>query len=371
MKLTVDAKALHDAAKLITSVVEPRSSIAILSNVQLTAGAYTLFLFGADLDMELALSIPARVEIGSETTINAKQLAALTRGMTGLIEIETGEDSVTIRNARSSAIFPPLSAGLMPHMTERAWPSGFTMPAATLSQAIGQVRYAMGVEETRHNLCGLYWHIQDGGLRLVACDGARLTYHDCELRPGSDLPGVIMPAKAVNVLSKLLGTPAAADRGCDIQVDEKQMRFFVPGATLVTKTIDAAYPNYLRTIPMPPYTWGAGFDRMELLAAVKRVSEGLRCGPDCGIQIDVRANGADLSMKSPKLGTRNRLVSCGPVGDCKDAFYVGFNSRFLLDVLRAMPGAAVMMMANGLTGPWVFRDPEEAHGLHVLMPMRV
>ena len=84
-------------------------------------------------------------------------------------------------------------------------------------------------------------------LRAVATDGHRLAQVNVPLPAGAaDMPGIIVPRKAVAELRKLID-----EGGIDVGVSlsESKIRFQVGESVLTSRLIDGTFPDYQRVIP--------------------------------------------------------------------------------------------------------------------------
>src|SRR4029453_4147462 len=83
-------------------------------------------------------------------------------------------------------------------------------------------------------------------LTMVATDGRRLALVDIEVEfPRSQEVELIVPAKCVNELARLLGE----EGNVRMTVGENQVAFEIGGTLLVSKLIEGNYPNYRQVIP--------------------------------------------------------------------------------------------------------------------------
>ena len=75
-----------------------------------------------------------------------------------------------------------------------------------------------------------------------------------------------------------------------------------------------------------------------------------------------------LSVTSPENGTAAEEVS----GEYKsDGFEIGFNARYLMDILGEIEGDVVELHLADASAPTLIRENDKAPALYVLMPMRV
>ena len=54
-----------------------------------------------------------------------------------------------------------------------------------------------------------------------------------------------------------------------------------------------------------------------------------------------------------------------------DDLEIGFNFRYLLDILGQIKGGTVQLLMNDSISPVILKDTADANALYVLMPMRV
>jgi DNA polymerase-3 subunit beta len=84
-------------------------------------------------------------------------------------------------------------------------------------------------------------------LRAVATDGHRLAQVELPLPAGAQgMPGVIVPRKTVHELHRLLEDSSAAIK---LGVSPAKVRFEIGSVTLTSKLIDGTFPDYGRVIP--------------------------------------------------------------------------------------------------------------------------
>ncbi len=73
-------------------------------------------------------------------------------------------------------------------------------------------------------------------------------------------------------------------------------------------------------------------------------------------------------MTSPENGTAAEEV---PGEYRADSFDIGFNARYLMDILAQIAGDSVEVHLADAAAPTLIRENDKASALYVLMPMRV
>ncbi len=372
MKLTIERAQLLKSLAHVQSVVERRNTIPILSNVKLEGRPGSLSLNATDMDLDIVETVPADVTRPGATTAPAHTFYEIVRklpeGSQVEIEYHSEEGQLTLRSGRSKFSlaclpvedFPVLSGGELPH--------SFVLTAAELKTLIDRTRFAISTEETRYYLNGIYLHaavVTDGDvLRSVATDGHRLARVEVTLPEGAaGMPGVIVPRKTVNEVRKLIDE---TDGDITVSLSETKLRFAFGDAVLTSKLIDGTFPDYERVIPADNDK-ALDVDVKAFASAVDRVSA-ISTEKSRAIKLSLEKGTVTLSASSPENGSAVEEVE----GRYDSApLEIGFNSRYLLDILAQVESETAHFAMADAASPTVVRDAAEGGAVYVLMPMRV
>ncbi len=88
-----------------------------------------------------------------------------------------------------------------------------------------------------------------------------------------------------------------------------------------------------------------------------------------GIRMAITKNSMLLSSNNPEQEAGEEPIEVDFEGD--DPITVGFNARYLREILTAMDGERVRFMLHNDEAPSLVFDPDKENALFVLMPMRV
>lgn len=369
MKLAIERATLLKALSHIQSVVEKRGTIPILSNVKLTAEDGKLSLTATDMDIAVVETVEANVNDAGATTVPAHTFYEIIRKLPdgATVELSAEKGKVSISAGQSSFSLSTLPVEDFPVMAEGDFSHNYTVTAAELAALIDKTRFAISTEETRYYLNGIYLHVageKDKVLRAVATDGHRLARIEVALPAGADgQPGVIIPRKTIAEVKKLLEGEVGE---IQVSVSESKIRFVCGNAVLVSKLIDGTFPDYERVIP-------AGNDKiMELDAsafsnAVDRVSV-IASDKSRGVKLKIEKGKLTLSANSPENGTATETLD---VNFGADLIEIGFNSRYLLEMMSQVEGDSAQFVLADASSPAIVRDSADIGALYVVMPMRV
>jgi len=370
MKATIERAVLLKGLSHVQSVVERRNTIPILSNVLLDAsGDGALKLMATDLDLQINELVKADVEVAGATTVSAHTLFDIVRKLPegAQVQISAAEGRMTIMAGRAKFSLATLPRDDFPVIAEGELPTQFELPAETLKQIIDKTRFAISTEETRYYLNGIFLHVADDPapvLKAAATDGHRLARVTVPRPDGADgMPDVIVPRKCVGELRKLLDE---VDGSVGVSLSSTKIRFDLGQALLTSKLIDGTFPDYSRVIPtsndrilkIDPRSLQEGVDRVSTIATEKTRA----------VKMALDRDRITLSVSSPENGTAAEEVP----GDYTAApFEIGFNSRYLLDILGQLEGDLVEVHLADAAAPTLIRENDKAPALYVIMPMRV
>lgn len=356
----------------VQSVVEKRSTIAVLANVKLEAKEGGVLLTATDMDIAISDHAPATIGKPGATTVPAHMLYDIVRKLPEGAQVECAISEsggkLTIRSAQSRFSLGCLPIEDFPVMADGDLPHRFSLKASEALSIVRKPSFAISTEETRYYLNGIYLHASGSGknkmLRAVATDGHRLARLEIALPGGAgDMPGVIVPRKAIYELQKLL---EGFDGDVQVSLSDAKIRFVCGGAVLVSKLIDGNFPDYERVIP-------AANDKMmevnckQFAAAVDRVSV-ISSEKSRAIKFHIEDNKLTLSATSPEHGTASEDID---VAFASPKLEIGFNSRYLLDMMAQIEGETAQFMLNDGASPALVRDSADPGALYVIMPMRV
>ena len=367
MKATIERATLLKSLGHVQSVVERRNTIPILSNVLIEAREDgSLRLMATDLDLQVDESVPANVEQAGATTLSAHTLYEIVRKLPegSQVELTAAEGKMQVIAGRSRFNLSTLPRDDFPVIAEGDLPTRFELPAATLRELIEKTRFAISSEETRYYLMGIFFHVVDEQLRAAATDGHRLARITIDRPDGAEgMPDIIVPRKCVHELYRLL---EEVEGTVEISLSPTKVRFGLGSAILTSKLIDGTFPDYNRVIPtgndkllkLDPKSFSAGVDRVSTIASEKTRA----------VKMAVDRDKVTLSVTSPENGLATEEI---PADYGADGLEIGFNARYLLDILSEIDGDTVEVHLADAAAPTLLRENDKSKALYVLMPMRV
>ncbi|MEE2699332.1 MAG: DNA polymerase III subunit beta [Pseudomonadota bacterium] len=371
MKLTIERASFLKSLGHVQSVVERRNTIPILSNLKLDAIDGKVALNATDMDLDIVESVACNITEQGTTTAPAHTLYDIVRklpeGAQVALEVDT-EGKMILSSGRSRFTlsclpeeeFPVLSGGDLAHE--------FSITVSEAKALIDKTRFAISTEETRYYLNGIFFHIAESGdvkvLRSVATDGHRLASMEVPMPKGAEgMPSVIIPRKAVAELRKLVDESNA---DITIGISDSKIRFSFDDTILTSKLIDGTFPDYQRVIPegnekqldVPTKVFSDAVDRVSAISSEKSRA----------VKLNLSSGSLILSASSPEDGNATEELEVSYQGESME---IGFNSGYLLDIVRQIESNNSRLMLADAASPTIISEENEAGALYVLMPMRV
>ncbi len=373
MQFTIERGALLKALGHVQSVVERRNTIPILSNVLLSAERGAVSFSATDLDMEIVDTADATVQVPGQITAPAHTLYEIVRKLPEGADVElryaAGDDPrLAVSAGRSRFALPVLPAGDFPIMSSDHEGVTYQILRDDLKRLIDKTRFAVSTEETRYYLNGMYLHTlsEEGSsyLRAVATDGHRLALAEMPAPEGAmGGAGIIVPRKTVDQARRLLDDGTGY---VDLTVSPAKIRFQFGNASLTSKIIDGSFPDYGRVIPR-------GNDKVMLVdtgvlaKAVDRVST-ISAEKSRSVKMAIESGRLTLSVRNIEAG---QAVEEAEIDYDNESLDIGFNARYILDVMGQIGGDTVELRFSDASSPTLVLDPADNGVQYVLMPLRV
>jgi DNA polymerase-3 subunit beta len=337
----------------------------------LVADGKGIEIVATDLEIGLRGRYEAEVEKPGAVTVSAKKMFEIVRELPEEnIQIRVEESNwVKIVSGRSQFKLVGLPREEYPNLPDVAEEGMITIAGEALREMIKKTLYAAGENDARYVLNGLFVHLSQGkgglNVRIVGTDGHRLSMIDRVVDAKHKEESVIIPKKAMLELRRLLEEDESQE-GFQIGFSKNHALFKRGDLVMVSKLIDGNYPNYQQVLPTQN-TKLVTVSKDMITHAVKRVSI-LSKEKNNAVKLQLEKNQLTLSTNNPEVGEANEELAIDYKGD---SLAIGFNSRYLMDVLTAMDGENITLELNDALSPCLIKEAGNESYKCVVMPMRV
>jgi DNA polymerase-3 subunit beta len=375
MELKIGVQELARALSRSQGIVEKKSTMPILSHVLLEARKTDeLAVSATDLDISISGVHPAEVVREGAVTVSARHLFDIVKALP--------EPTVTLRKQANNYLevrcgpaefrIVGLAPEDFPSLPKFEKVPFVALAPATLLALVERTAFAVSSDETRYNLNGVYFEPAAGAIRLVATDGHRLSMAEAPVEGDFKLKkGVILPRKGIAELRRLLAEAvegAEEDPKADLGFAENSAIFRRPGVVLVMRLIEGTFPDYRQVIPKGGEKV-VSVGRERLLQTLRRVSL-LSSEKSNAVKLELGKGNLRVAAQNPDLGEAKEDV---PVEFGGEPLKVGFNAKYIIDVLQVLSSEDVRFELADDLSPGVLRPQGEGQDLFtaVIMPMRI
>jgi DNA polymerase-3 subunit beta len=371
MKLKIKKEEILKGLQRIQGVVEKKNTMPILSNMLLSADSKGVEIIATDLEIGLRGRYAADVEKPGSVTVSAKKMYEIVRELPAEeIQIKVEDNNwVKIHSGHSQFKLVGLPKEEYPALPDVAEEGMIVIDGETLREMIKKTLYSVGENDARYVLNGLFVHMTQtkGGIniRMVGTDGHRLSMIDRIVEAKHKEMSIIIPKKAMIELRRILeeDAPKAELR---LGFSKNHALFKRDGLVMVSKLIDGNYPNYLQVIPAKS-TKKVSVSKDVFTHAVRRVSI-LSKEKTNAVKMQLEKGKLILSTNNPEVGEATEELDVDYKGE---GISIGFNSRYLMDVLTAMDRESIALELSDALSPCLITEEGDELYKCVVMPMRV
>ena len=277
---------------------------------------------------------------------------------------ETSRARVTC--GRSTYNLHGMPAQEFPSLPELPGEATLVLEQGTLKEMIRQTEFASAKEETRPPMTGTLCLLEGGCLTMVTTDTYRLAARRQQLGKGQSPEAVatkaIVPTRAMQEFERLLGTEEGEAR---VTLGTNLAQFDLGGTTtLVSNLIEGHFPDHTQVI-QPEWQSRVVVDTRELESALRRVELVARENANRVI-LKISESSMELRAASQGVGEGTEEVNVELEGE---SLTMGFNARYLIEVLSVLDAEKCRLVLRGSTNPGIVEPVSEVDYKYVLMPV--
>jgi len=377
MELTITKRDFLRGLARTHAVADRKSSMPVLSNVLLSAqAADVLRLSATDMYLGVTTHVPARIDKGGTLALAARTLFDIVKALPeGEVRLESAENGCTLRSGKVKYKLPTAAADDFPPLPSAQDVALHEVDIDVLHELIQLTSYSMSTDDTRPHLAGTLFEGDAKVLRMVTTDGHRLSKAE---RKASEAGlynfRMLVPHKGIGELKRLL-EDLRASRGkgeegpFTIHVGSQSGNAFFrrDGLLLSVKLADEQFPPYEKVIPQR-HSKRAVAPRLPLIEALRRIQL-VASDKSGGVMIRIENGMLRVQSQSSEVGEGLEELDIDYAGE---PLSIGFNARYVLDVLTSLVSDEVAFELSGELDPGMIKPVGDGVDfVGVIMPMRI
>lgn len=364
MKILVNREQLSEALSNLQRAVTPRSSLPILEGVLLSAETDRLTLMSYNMEISIKKELPIRCEKEGDVVISAKILFDIIRKVKGdIIEFEVDERQVChIKCGGSAFDILGMKSEDFPEMPNVAEKDSINISSEILKDMVRQTIFAISIkEDARPILTGIKFEIQNNEIKLVAINGNCLAIRKAPIRYEGNMSFVVS-GRAIGEAVKIIGEK---DEDIKINIGTRNISFDIDGYVMTSRLIEGNFIEYQRSIPNS-YKQEIKINVPKFIETLERISLViLNEQTKTPIRFSMEKDRILLTCSSA-IGRSNDVYQTNLEGE---EFEIGFNSKNLLDALKAVESEEAIIRFNGSAAAAAIYPIDGEEFLYLVMPM--
>ncbi len=363
MKFVASTTALLKELQLVNGVISNRAVIPILEYFLFEVENGKLSITGTDLEVSMKsglaveskedgrVAVPARLIIDILRTLPEQPVTFSIDETNNAIELtsDNGQYKIAGEGAEDFPQFPEVENG-----------QSVSLNAKVLNKAINSTLFAIGNDELRPALMGLLTEMTPLDFKFVSTDGNKLVKYRREDIRTDNTDSFILPRKALNLLKNSLPDDEVM---VAVEYNNTNALFTFGDVKLICRLIDERFPDYNAAIPAEaPYS--LRINRTELVNSLKRIAI---FSNKTTYQVRFKISHNELELTAQDLDFANEgfeRLACDFDGDQMN---IGFNARFLIDMLNILDSDEVVINLSQHNRPGILKPAATEEGEELMM----
>ncbi len=366
MKIICKKNDLVTSVNIASKAVPVKTTMPILESFIIDAADGCIKMIANDMEMGIETVVRGEIEKEGTIAINARIFSDIVRKLPESdIVIESDERyQLTINCENLVFTIPGKPSDEFPSLPEYEKKDPVVMSQFTLKEMIIQTVFSACLTDTANRLmAGELFEVKDGFLRLIALDGHRIAIRKVELKGSNPDKKAIIPAKALSEISKILS--GEADDEVRIYFTNMHAIFEFDSSLVILRLIDGEYFNVNQMIKND-YSTKIVINKKMLLNSIDRVSPLYKETEKRPIIIDVNGDDFEISITT-SIG--NMKDNINVITEGKE-IKIGFNPKFIMDVLKVIDEEEIFMFLSGPKAPCYIKDTDENYN-YLILPVSI
>jgi DNA polymerase-3 subunit beta len=370
MDLYIDRDELARGLARVQGIIERRSTHPLLAHVLLHARDSGLRMTATDTEVAYIGDLAANVTGAGQLAVDAANFFQIVRALpepTVHLVVKSGR-KLEITSGRASFKLPGYAAEDYPPLPTFDAKGSAAIAEGTLRRMVECTSFSVATDDVRYGLNGAHIEaVSDAEgqrMRMVATDGHRLSSSEGAYEGELVItPRTLIPRKALAVMRKLL---EGDEETVEVAFGDGAIRLSRPNQIFWFRLLEGEFPDYAAVVPTEN-KHRAVVRRDDLASTLKRVGI-LVQERQRAVRFAFTETDLEIEMSSTERGEVHETV---PIELEGDDVSVGFNARYLQDILGVLRGDKVVLELAHPLAPCLVRDPDDEAAFFVVMPMRL
>lgn len=368
MKFSCNQHTLTKALNIVSKAVTIRTTIPILKGILLKVDANGILTMAAsDLDLSIEKKIKVENSTPGEIVVFSKLFGDIIRKLPdGVITIEENDGKINIKCSNSEFNIIGLSAEEFPNINPNEEDTEkLVFNKELLKDMIKKTSFAASIDENKGAMTGVLIEMDEDSLNMVAIDGFRMAIAREQMK-NKKKQNIIIPAKILTEISRIITEEEINSDDVTMVLNEKKAIFVMENTKIVIRLLEGEFMNYNRIIPTEN-PCKVVLNKNDLMNSVERASLLAKVGKNNLIKLEIKDNGIEITSKSEEGNVKEEVIASKDGND----IIIGFNSKYLIDVLKVIDDENITMLFNTNVSPCLIKPLSGNEFEYLILPVRI
>ena len=368
MKFTCNQQTLAKALNTVSKAVSNRTTIPILKGIMIKAtDEGKLILTASDLEISIKKEIEANVEEAGAFVVMAKLFSDIVRKLPNeeILISDDASGTVVIKTSFSEFNVVSFPTDEFPEIGNREEGSEtVSIDRNIFKEMIRKTSFAASIDESKGVLTGILTEIEEDNIKMVSLDGFRLALVKESMK--SEVPNkFIIAAKVMNEISKIISEDEE-EGDIIISLGEKREVINIGSNEIIIRRMEGEFIRYNDILPADNTT-NLIVSREMLLESIERASLLSREGKNNLIKMIIKNDLMTITSRSEEGNVKEEIIVEKNGSDLE----IGFNSKFVLDVLKVIDDEQITLNFKSGVSPCVVKPVDGDQYEYLILPVRI
>lgn len=366
MKIICPQQALNKALAIVYKAITNRTTIPILKGILIeTTSGNSVKMTATDSEISIEKEVECIVQEPGSIVLSSKLFTEMIRKLPNddvIITEENGNVNIKCRSYDSDIVSLP--AEEFPNISEIEEIERIILNKEIFKKMIRKTSFSASTDESRGILTGVLIEIKDQVLSMVALDGFRMAMAKESIESEKNL-NLVISARILNEVNKILSDEDQEEEFVLI-IDNKKVVFSIGTTKITSRILEGSFINYNEIIPKVKKCTVTA-ERRALIDVIERASLVVREGKNNLIKVKIEENSATIMSRSEEGKIKEELS----VGVAGEGLEIGFNSKYVLDVMKVIEDEMVILEFNTNVTPCLVKQEEGDSFEFLILPVRI
>ena len=363
MKIICSKTNLLNAIQTVMRAVSSKSTMSIIEYILIDASEDDIRLTGNNMELAIETVLEGEIMEHGIIALEAKILHNIVRLLPDNdVRITVDENYYAIiRCEKSEYKIVGRSGDDFPRLPEVEKNNPLTISHLTLKDIVRQTIFSTSENESNKVMGGELIEIKNNELKIVALDGHRISIRKLELRNEHSDIKVIVPAKTLNEVSKILSNDS--EKILDIFFTDKHVLFEFENTVVVSRMIEGEYYDVDQMLSND-YETKFEVRKRELQDCIERATILIDENNKKPIIMNVTDDDMELKLNSV-VGSLNDNIEISKEGQ---DIMIGFTPKFFIDALKVIDDEIITVYMVNPKAPCIIKNDEESY-IYLILPV--